>query len=187
MQNVFLTPAAQDTASVLAAFDITGAAEAPNPDPGQQILPAGGLINPAYPRNIRIVIVDIGESISGGTARVIGLDARGQAQSEIISIAASNFGGSINTGIVPFATVTEVDLFSFNGVDAFVDQVSIGVGNKFGLTGVVDSAGDVLYVKEGSTVLTSGYTVDITGGQQGITFAAAPDGATDYTVVFRSR
>jgi hypothetical protein len=188
VQNVFLAPAVQDTVSVLAVIDIDGAAEIPTPDPGHQIFPADGLTNPAYPRNVRIVIVDIGtpDSISGGTARVIGLDARGQPQSETISIAASNFGGSINTGIVPFATVTEVDLFSFNGADSS-DQVEIGVGNKFGLTGVLDSAGDVLYVKEGSTVLTSGYTVDITSGQQGITFSSAPNGATDYTVVFRSR
>ncbi len=186
VQNVFLAPVVQDTVSVLAVIDIDGAAEIPTPDPGQQIFPAAGLTNPAYPRNVRIAIVDADDSSSGGTARVIGLDARGQPQSEIISIAASNFGGSINTGIVPFATVTEVDLFSFNGADSS-DQVEIGVGNKFWLTGVIDSAGDVLYVKEGSTVLTSGYTVDITSGQQGITFSSAQNGATDYTVVFRSR
>ncbi len=131
--------------------------------------------------------MDVNDSISSGTARVTGFDARGQTQSEIISIAPSVGGFSLNTGVVPFATVTEVDLFSFNGITAFTDQVAIGVGNKFGLTGVLDSAGDVLYVKEGSTVRTSGYTVDTNSGQQGITFSSAPDGATDYTVVFRSR
>jgi len=36
-------------------------------------------------------------------------------------------------------------------------------------------------------VLTTGYTVDATTGQQGITFANAPDGARNYIVVFRAR
>jgi hypothetical protein len=188
MQNVFLAPAALDSTSVLAAFNIAGSAQAPTADPGHQIFPANGLTNPAYPRNVRIVIVDGDNGITSGSARVIGLDARGQAQSEIISIACSCGGsGSVNTGVLPFATVTEVDLFGFNDITAFTDTVQIGVGLKFGLTGVLDAAGDVLYVKEGATALTTGYTVDATTGQQGITFAAGPNGARDYTVVLRPR
>ncbi len=187
VQNVFLAPAAADTGSVLAAIFIASTAEAPNPDPGHQIFPADGLTNPIHPRGVVVAIVDANNSIAGGTARVTGLDARGQTQSEIITIAASAGGFSLNAGIVPFATVTEVNLFSFSGITAFTDLVAIGVGDKFGLTGILDSVSDILYVKEGTTVRTADYTVDATAGQQGITFAAAPNGATDYTVVFRSR
>ena len=96
-----------------------------------------------------------------------------------------------NTGVVPFAAVTQVDLYDFSGVTTFppiaVDKFKIGVGTKFGLTGVVDAASDVRYVNEGGRAITFGYTVDATAGQQGITFANAPNGARDYIVVFRAR
>ncbi|MCP4248244.1 MAG: hypothetical protein GY778_14455 [bacterium] len=187
LQNFFFAPATADVVSVLGLTDFTAAAE--NADPGQQVL-AGALTSPVHPRNVVITIVEgNANSINGGTARVTGLDARGQSVSEIINIAASAGGGSTNTGVVPFATVTQVDFYDFNGVTIFpfVDKFEIGVGTKFGLTGVLDAATDVRYVSENGTVITAGYTVDATAGQQGITFAGAPDGARNYTVVFRAR
>ena len=141
--------------------------------------------------------MDVGDTVSPGgrptlqgnglLLRVNGLDARGFPQSEVITIAASGGGSSTNTGTVPFATVTGIDVFIVAGVTAFVDQIVIGLGNKFGLTGRVNAGGDVLYVNEGGTVMTAGYAVDATAAGQGITFAAAPDGARNYVVVFRAR
>ncbi|UCE59896.1 MAG: hypothetical protein JSU63_20930 [Phycisphaerales bacterium] len=183
LQNVFLAPTATNTNSVLAGTALT--ALCLFPDPGQQIV--AGLTNPVYPRNVVITINDADNSITGGTARVSGLDARGLSSSEVISIAASVGTSSTNTGLVPFATVTGIDLFAFTGADAGADQVSIGVGDKFGLTGVIDAAGDVAYVIEDGAVMSSGYTVDATSGRQSITFASAPNGARNYTVVFRAR
>ena len=82
--------------------------------------------------------------------------------------------------------VTQVDVYGLSGdVDDFgADTVSVGVGTKFGLTGVLTAAADVVYVNDDGTVMTSGYTVDATSGQQGITFANAPDGTRTYVVVF---
>ena len=47
--------------------------------------------------------------------------------------------------------------------------------------------GGIAVVNEGGTVITTGYTVDAIAGQQGITFAAAANGARNYVVVFRAR
>ena len=41
--------------------------------------------------------------------------------------------------------------------------------------------------RNGGTVITAGFTVDAVANQQGITFAAAPNGANNYVVVFRAR
>ena len=116
-----------------------------------------------------------------------GIDARGLTRSEVITIAASAGGSSTNTGVVPFATVTRLDLFGVTGGNPFVDQISLGVGDKFGLTGNIIGAGDVLYVNEDGTVITAGFTVDAVAGQQGITFVAAANGVRNYVVVFRVR
>ena len=183
LQNVFLAPAATATNNVLGGTALN--VWAGTADPGQQI--TAGLTNPVYPRNVILTISDADNSITGGTARVTGLDARGLAISEVISIAASAGTSSTNTGVVPFATVTRVDLFAFTGADAGADQVSVGTGVKFGLSGVLTAAGDIVYVIEGTTTLTAGYSVDATAGQQGITFTNAPNTARNYTVVFRAR
>jgi len=184
VQNVFLSPAAANTTGVLGATVLTDAAEGASP--GQQI--AAGFTNPVHPRNIVVFITDADNSITGGTARTTGLDARGLSQTEDITIKASAIdgGSSTNTGVTPFAVVTQVNLYGLSGdVDDFgADTVSVGVGTKFGLTGVLTAAADVVYVNDGGTVMTSGYTVDATSGQQGITFVNAPNGARDYIVVF---
>ncbi len=188
VQNIFLAPVVADVTSVLPLTFF--AAAAGNADPGQQVL-VGALTNPVHPRNVVITIVEgNANSIVRGTVRVTGLDARGQSVSEVIDIAPSGGGGSTNTGVVPFATVTQVDLYDFWNVTssgAFKDRFEIGVGTKFGLTGVLDGASDVGYVNEDGTVITTGYTVDATAGQQGITFATAPDAVRNYIVVFRAR
>jgi hypothetical protein len=186
MQNTFLAPITADTTSVLAATNLTSAAT--NSDPGMQI--TAGLSNPAHPRNVVITFNDPDNSITGGTARVTGLDARGELRAEIITLVASSGGSSTNTGAVAFAVVTQIDLYDLNGVTLFpppVDTVRVGVGEKFGLTGTLGSAADVLYVSEDGEVIISGYSVDATSGQQGITFATPPNGTRDYVVVFRTR
>lgn len=187
IQNVFIDPvdSGAPAAILLAATTFTAASAGGAPG---QIL--AGVANPAHPRNIVVTVTnDIDNSISGGTARITGLDARGQSQVELITISPSAGTTSTNTGVYPFAVITEVALYDINGLDIFAinEKVALAVGNKFGLTGLIDSAADVRYVSEGGTVLTAGYTVDATVGQQGITFANAPNGARDYTVVFRTR
>ena len=187
MQNFFFAPATADTTSILPVTDFTAAAQ--NADPGQQILDAS-LTNPAHPRNVIITLTDGNNSIGGGTARVTGLDARGQAVSELITIAATSVT-TTNTGAVAFATVTQIDLYGFTGVTTFppiqADTFEIGVGVKFGLTGILEGTTDVRYVNEGGTIITTGYTVDGASATQGITFAAAPNGARNYVVVLRAR
>lgn len=183
LQNIFLAPPAANLAGVLIATNLSAAPG--GADPGQQI--SAGLTNPTHPRSVQILITDADNSITGGTARVAGISAEGLAQSEVITIAASAGGSSTNVGVVPFATVTRIDLFTFTGVDAFLDTVSIGVGNKFGLTGPIEAATDVLYINEAGTVRTSGFTVDATVNQQGVTFNVGPNGANNYVVVFRAR
>ena len=82
--------------------------------------------------------------------------------------------------------VTQINLYGLTGdVEDFgADKVSLGVGTKFGLTGILTAASDVVYVNDSGTVMISGYTVDAATGQQGITFVNAPNGARDYIVVF---
>lgn len=183
LQNIFLDPVATSINTVLAGTNLLP--DASIADPGFQIV--AGFTNPVHPRNVVIVITDVNNSITGGTARVNGLDARGLSQSEVIPIAASGGGTSSNTGAAPFAIVTGIDLFAFGGVNVAIDQVQLGVGNKFGLTGRLTAASDLLYVNEAGTVITAGFTFDTTAGQQGITFLAAPDGVRDYVLVFRAR
>ncbi|MBN1343767.1 MAG: hypothetical protein JXQ73_13875 [Phycisphaerae bacterium] len=190
MQSTFLAPAAPDLVGVLGITTLTGASL--GADPGQQILSAS-LNDPDYPRNIVITITDADNSITGGTARVTGIDVWGNVRTEVFNIPASAAlpppGSSTNVGAIPFASVRQVDLYDFNGVDTFfgLDKITIGLGSKFGLTGTFDVPGDVLYINEGGTVVTAGYTVDVTPGEQGVTFATPPDGATDYVVVYRAR
>ena len=178
-----LSMAPANLTGVLGATNLSAAPS--GADPGQQI--TAGLTNPTHPRNVQILIADADNSITGGTARVTGISAEGLPQSEVITIAASGGGSSTNIGVVPFAAVTRIDLFNFTGVDAFVDMVSVGVGNKFGLTGPIEAATHVLYINEAGTVRTSGFTVDATANQQGVTFSVAPNGTNDYVVVFWAR
>ena len=182
IQNLFLAPAVADTASVYGGSPLNIFASLG--DPGQQI--SAGFVNPAHPRNIVVLITDPNNSVTGGSARITGLDARGQAITEIVTIAGSAAGSSTNVGIIPFSIVTRLDVYGLGGRSGN-ESVSLGVGSKFGLTGVIDAATDVLYVSEGGTVLNSGYTVDAVAGQQGITFSNAPNGARNYVVVFRAQ
>ena len=89
LQNIFLAPATSDTNSVLGATLLTGASA--GADPGQQI--AAGFVYPVHPRNVAIRITDVNNSITGGTVRVTGLNARGQTASEVVAIGASGGGG----------------------------------------------------------------------------------------------
>jgi hypothetical protein len=186
MQNYFPAPVAADTDGILAETLIN--ASAAGGAPGHEI--TAGLTSPSEPRNVVIVITDQNNSISSGTARVTGLNARGLTQSEVISITPSAGGTSTTTGAVPFATVTEIELYDFVGLTTFppavADRLTVGRGEKFGLTGVLAAESDVLYINEGGTVFTSGFTVDVTAGQQGVIFVTAPNGARDYIVVFQS-
>ncbi len=186
LQNYFPAPAAADTDGILAETLI--AAAATGGAPGHEI--NAGLTSPSEPRNVVIVITDQNNNINSATARVTGLNARGQAQSEVISITPSAGGGSTTVGAVPFATVTTIELYDFDGLTTFppanADRLTVGRGDKFGLTGVLMSELDVLYINEGGTVDDSGFTVDATAGQQGVSFATPPNGVRDYIVVFRS-
>lgn len=188
VQNVFLDPPAADTTSVLPATNLN--ATALGADPGIQLFAVNGLTHPSHPRNLVVTIQDTNDSILGGFARITGLDARGLPQSEVIAIAASSGSFSTNVGLLPFAAVERVDVFGFTGtINVFgqVDTISIGCGTKFGLTGLLRTAGDVPYVYEGSTVLTAGFVLDLTAGQQGVTFATPPNGSRTYVVVLRAR
>ena len=186
LQNYFPAPAAADDEGVLAASFFTGPAS--GGAPGQVI--TTGLTSPSEPRTARIVVTDTDDSVAWGFARITGLNARGLTQVETIAIGASSGGGSTTVGAVPFATITKVEFYGFAGITYFppvsADKISVGRSDKFGLTGTLVTASDVLYVNEGGTILTSGYTVDVTANQQGVTFASPPDGARNYIVVFRS-
>jgi len=181
-QNTFLAPPAASTDGL---FTLTLLAGVNGPYPGLALTSAEGLTGPAHPRNVVVFIGDADGSITAGKARITGYDARGQAQTEVIDIVPPS-GSGTRSGTKPFASVTQVNLYDFTGND-FTDTFSIGVGDKFGLTGLLSAATDVLYTNEGGTVLTSGFTVDLTAGQQGLTFANAPNGSRDYIVVFRLR
>ncbi|MFQ5806120.1 MAG: hypothetical protein ACE5I3_06700 [Phycisphaerae bacterium] len=187
LQNTFLAPAAADTTSVLGATAIELAAEVGGA--GQEI--TVGLNDLPDPRNLVVHIVDTNDGILTGTARVTGLDARGTPQVEIIPLTGSGFQYASGTGVAPFAAVTKIELYDLTEVTIWppgnIDEVSVGVGDKFGLTNLLNAANDVLYTREGGSVITSGFTVDIGDGQQGITFSTAPDGVRDYIVVFRAR
>lgn len=188
VQNLFLAPPASNTTSILPESGLTWSAL--GADPGKQFFAADGLVSPAHPRNLVVTIIDANDSIGGGFVRVTGLDARGYPQSEVISIPGTSGSISTSAGQLPFATVHQVDAFGFTGsINVFgqTDTISIGVGEKFGLTGLLRYASDVPYIYEGSTARTSGFLLDLTPGQQGITFVSPPNGARHYTVVFRAR
>lgn len=186
-QNVFLAPPATVASVVLADTGLDNTAT--GGDPGLTLLPVDGLTNPAHPRNVVLTLTDADNSVGGGTARITGLDARGFDQSEVVTLPASAGGFATVTGVKPFAAVTRVELFNFAGViNPFgFDTLAINAGLKFGLTGTLGNATDVLYVVEGSSAYTAGHVVDTTAGQQGITFQNAPNGARNYVVVFRPR
>jgi len=186
VQNLFLAPLANSVILPEQALTWT----ALGADPGNQFVAAQGLINPAHPRNVVVTIRDGDDSISGGFVRVTGLDARGFPQSEVITIPGTLGTISTTAGVKPFATVHQVDAFGFTGtINIFgqVDTIEIGVGDKFGLTGLLRVADDVPYVYEGGTVYTSGFLLDLTPGQQGIRFVTPPDGLRNYSVIFRAR
>jgi hypothetical protein len=181
VEDTFTNPPAADTNSVL-NNQVLNQVLANAPDPGQQI--TAGLTDPADPRNLVITVTDGNNTILSGKIRVTGINALWQDQSELINISASAGGGSVNTGSVPFISITSLNVYDFNMVDGG-DRIDIGVGKKFGLSGILHLATDIRMVLEGGVVSTT-YTLDLTTGQQGITFANDPNGARTYIVRFHT-
>ena len=186
IQNYFPAPPATDTDGVLVLSNLGSSSM--NAYPGKTFDAA--LVDPTEPRNIIITISDSNNTITGGTAEIVGINSRGEAVTETVAIPGSAGGGSTTVCDVPFAALTEINLYDFAGVTVFPapspDQVSVGLGEKFGLTDTIQTAADVLYVNEGGTVYTAGYVVDPTPATQSITFVNAPNGARNYIVVFRT-
>jgi len=181
LENVFLAPVAATTNSVINNRVLTPG-QVNGPDPGLQL--TSGWTDPVHPRNLLITVTDGNNTIQTGKIRITGYNARWYDQSEIITVAPSSGGGSTNVGTVPFIGITRIDLYDFDFADGG-DRIDIGVGNKFGLSGLLHTPSDVRVVLENATVSTS-YTLDLTAGRQGITFGNNPNGARDYTVRFHT-
>ncbi len=183
IQNTFVDPAAAANDSVRA---ITPLAAAANAYPGQTLTDAQ-LTDPGEPRDLAFLITDANQSVTSGSVEIVGVDAQGNTRSETINFTRVG-GGNItfNSGGT-FVHIDEVNIYDFSSLNPIADLVSIGIGNKFGLTSVLATASDVVYTNEGGTYYTSGFTVDATAGEQGVTFVNDPNGARDYTVVFRVR
>ncbi len=181
LEDIFTAPTAATTNSVINNRVLTPGL-ANGSDPGQQV--TSGWTDPVHPRNLVITVTDGNNTIQSGRIRITGYNARWYTQSEIINVAASSGGGSTNVGTVPFIRIIRIDLYDFDMADGG-DRIDIGVGNKFGLSGLLHLDSDVRFVLEGATVSTT-YTLDLAAGRQGITFASAPNGARNYTVRFHT-
>ncbi len=107
--------------------------------------------HPDVPRNTALLITDANTSITAFDIDILGVDARGNIQTE-------NFvftGGLSQVGNIPFARITSVTVNSITGAGAG-DVLGIGISNKLGLSNNVIVAGDVFKVRRGTVSVPVG-------------------------------
>ena len=107
---------------------------------------------PDVPRNLTVTVTDDNDSITGGTLTITGLDARGEAVSEVLNIA----NGKTLTGTKIFGSVTSAVIAGTTGTAASgTDVLIIGVGNVIGLPADIGVTAAVKHVYLGGTRVAS--------------------------------
>jgi len=101
------------------------------------------ITQPDFARNITIVGAGSGHN-AAGTVTINGTDVRGVAISETLTLN----GNTAVVGAKAFKTVTSIDMTAVTGNDAN-NTVSVGVGNKFGLTRKMDANNVLLEAVDG--------------------------------------
>jgi len=132
-QLILTTPILAELVTVYADTDINdtvGYNEALEADAGDLTLAAIGTRQVA-PMNVVATVTDANASITGGYARVYGLDANGIPANELFTFTG---GTQTVTGNVPFMTVDRITTWGFTGtVTEADDNIKFGAGAKIGL------------------------------------------------------
>lgn len=139
--------------------------------------------NTADPRNVvAVVSLDAGTSTTTvvGSLIISGVDARGNSTTETISISTTSAVGNKAWSSITSMTVSVTSISPTNSANA---HISIGTGDKIGLSNDIASASDVIKVNEGGTA-TTGYTLSTTYNT--ITFVNAPNSSRDYRVIYKT-
>jgi len=145
-------------------------------------LAKGDFTNIIYPRNV-IAKVDFAAGVATttvtGTCLITGTDARGNAQTETLTISTTSVTGdrAYNSITSITWTVTAISGRTNTG-NALLD---VGSGNKIGLRNNITAAGDIQKVIEAGA-LTTTYTLSTT--YDTITFVNAGDGSKDYHILY---
>ncbi len=150
------TPAAKGTTDVHAAV----ASNAANAFPGP-------ITNPATPRNLRFVFA---ASYDGGNLTVVGTNQFGNTQTEVVTAVAN----STVVGVKVFKTITSITKAA---VGATANTVSVGTGDKIGLTVVPVAGSPVLLTANGV-----GEAVTFDATNNGFTPTTVPNGSTTYVL-----
>ena len=160
-------------ASVARMFKVTNAAAASttavhaNYNADQANAFPGAFTNPGVPRN---VTVTFNASWDGGDVTVVGTDAMGNAQSEVI---ADNPGNTV-AGAKIFATVTSA---SKQTVGAAAAPASIGTGVILGVAADVQDDFGLLQMDGAAEAVT------VSAANNSFAPTTAPNGARDYVVL----
>lgn len=170
--NLFMDVLAASVNHVVTAQDLTAATP----------IACAIAAQPDVPRNITITITDADVSISAFQINVVGVNAKGQADTEQFLFA----GGLVQTGNVAFATITSVTVTSIVGANAG-DILDVGIGSKLGLSNVIYVAGDVFKVKRNNVNSPpADYTVNATYHTVDPTLGGAIVGGEDFSCWFKS-
>lgn len=137
---------------------------------------AVGLVSPLTPRNVRITVTDANASITAFTIRVTGTAPDGTVVSEVFKFA----GGLVQTGVVVFATITQVYAIVTGG--AAGDTLDLGYQTKLGLPVPFGSTELTIEKLKVGDVNEAASAVDQVNNS--FTPTTAPNGTNDYEVWF---
>ena len=170
-QNIAMDLLAEDTNHVVAAHDLTVG-------PG----PCAIAAQIDKPRNITITITDANASISAFQIDVVGINTKGEADTEQFVFA----GGLVQVGNVAWAHITSITVTSITGAGA-LDVLDVGIGSKLGITGSLYIAADVYHVVKNTVDWpAANYTVDLTHDTVDISTGGAINAGDDATIFFRA-
>lgn len=121
-----------------------------------------------------------------GSLVITGIDAKGNAATETLAVSTQP---ALGTGNIAWRTITSAVLTT-TSIDKSDDDVNtntiyvrIGSGVKMGIPADIQAAGDVYKVIEAGSLTTTTYTLSTT--YDTISFATAPNGTNDYTVLYK--
>jgi len=143
------------------------------------------ITNPDVPRNISVTVTNNGSP--SGNVTITGVDAKGNSITEDITLVP----GGTAYGDKAFATISKITVpATVNGGGA--DTVTVGIGDKLGLSNIIYETSDVYKIKVNNTDKTSEFDmatdVDTTNGTVDMSSLVA-GGITaddDITIWFRS-
>uniref|UniRef100_A0A6M3JCJ4 Uncharacterized protein n=1 Tax=viral metagenome TaxID=1070528 RepID=A0A6M3JCJ4_9ZZZZ len=134
---------------------------------------------PDYPRVLRAFLTDANASITSGTITIVGLDASGEAITDVLAITAAG----VKDGVKAFAKVTSVTWALVTGtVTTTDDKIAIGQGKALGLPMV---AGGIKPVLIKANFTNADDLASISQTYKTITIAGTLDAANSVEVWYR--